>query len=123
MATRRRHLLSGLFAALLALLPTPTLAQQVKTWAAPVDGAWSDPARWSPAGVPTANDFVEITTTGTYTVTLQGAGDAAFVTLGGAGGTPTLWVQGGSAKGNASPASTTRGSSAWKAARALTLPT
>ncbi len=99
---RRRHLLSGLFAALLALLPAPTLAQQVKTWAAPVDGAWSDPARWSPAGVPTASDFVEITTTGTYTVTLQGAGNAAFVTLGGTGGTPTLWVQGGSAKGNAS---------------------
>ena len=102
MAIQARHLLAGILAAALALLPAPALAQQVKAWAAPVDGAWTDPARWSPPGVPTALDFVEITAAGNYTVALQGAGSAAFLAIGGAGGNPILAVQGASAKGNAS---------------------
>ncbi|MCC7261350.1 MAG: hypothetical protein IT369_02395, partial [Candidatus Latescibacteria bacterium] len=102
MARPPRHLLAGVLAAVLALLAAAAEAQQLKAWAAPVDGSWSDPARWSPPGVPSALDFVEITTPGVYTVSLQGAGAAALLTIGGQGGNPILAVQGASAKGNAS---------------------
>ncbi|MBM3278604.1 MAG: hypothetical protein FJY95_11080 [Candidatus Handelsmanbacteria bacterium] len=57
-------------AALTLLLAGAAHAQQRRSWAAPVHGALSDPARWSPAGVPSALDFVEIATVSEYTVSL-----------------------------------------------------
>ena len=56
-----------------------------KTWTTPEDGLWSDATKWTPAGVPTSSDDACITTDGSYTVTVAGAGDANHVTLGASG--------------------------------------
>lgn len=40
------------------------------TWAAPVDGFWSDPLNWNPTGVPGPNDQVYLGLTGPYTISL-----------------------------------------------------
>jgi hypothetical protein len=86
---------------LFSLLCIPLSAQAaVKSWSAAVDGAWDDPAKWSPAGVPAATDSVRISAAGTYTVTLQGGVAVARLNVGGNGGNPTLWVQGSTARGN-----------------------
>ncbi|HET9665256.1 MAG TPA: Ig-like domain-containing protein, partial [Desertimonas sp.] len=64
-----------------------------KSWAAPVDGFWSDATRWTPSGVPTSTDAVCITGGG-YTVTVDGSQSAGSVTLGTAGNIarPTLLI-------------------------------
>ncbi|MCC7265239.1 MAG: hypothetical protein IT369_22255 [Candidatus Latescibacteria bacterium] len=96
----QRRGLQGLL--LFALLFSPLSAHAaLKSWSAAVDGAWDDPAKWSPAGVPAATDSVRIAAAGTYTVTLQGSVAVAQLSVGGNGGNPTLWVQGSTARGNA----------------------
>ena len=64
-----------------------------KSWAAPVDGFWSDATRWTPSGVPTSADAVCMTGGG-YTVTVDGSQSAGSVTLGTAGNVarPTLLI-------------------------------
>jgi hypothetical protein len=96
MAARAYCLLAGL--ALFAA-PHAAEAQATKYWAAATDGAWSDPSKWVPAGVPGASDIVEISAAGVpYTVSLQGAVSVAKLSLGNAA---TLVVNGNPAKGNA----------------------
>ena len=82
-------------AALLTGADTTLAASCTKSWTAAADGLWSDPAKWTPAGVPTSTDDICITVDGNYTVTLEGAGSAASVTLGAAGNLqqPTLVIQ------------------------------
>ena len=66
-----------------------------RSWASAVDGSWADPARWSPAGVPTAADDMCITASGTYTVTLTGSRAANSIQVGSSGaGLATLAVEG-----------------------------
>ncbi|HLF76438.1 MAG TPA: cadherin domain-containing protein, partial [Dehalococcoidia bacterium] len=74
-----------------------------KSWAAAVDGLWSDAAKWAPSGVPTSGDDVCITSSGSYTVTLNGSGAAGTVTLGatGNGQQPMLLIQGTTTSGHA----------------------
>ena len=71
-----------------------------RSWALPVDGTWTDAARWSPAGVPGPTDDVCITLAGTYTVTLNGGRSIRSLTLGDAAnaGVQTLWIQGTAAQ-------------------------
>jgi len=75
---------------LLAVLATTVSAQTCTTsWAAPVDGTWSDASKWT-AGAPDAAATACITVAGTYTVTLDRQQDLAGLDLGGASGTQTL---------------------------------
>lgn len=79
--------------------PQAADAQLTRSWAAPVNGAWTDPTKWAPAGVPGVNDIVEIAAASTpYTVTLQGA---ALIAKLGIGNGATLLVNGHPAKSNA----------------------
>ena len=74
-----------LLAVLVALSASPALAQTCSTsWAAAVDGAWTDASKWT-AGVPTASSDACITVDGTYTVTVAGFG-VNSLTLGTPGG-------------------------------------
>jgi hypothetical protein len=66
------------------------------TWTNTAGGNWTTAANWSPAGPPTAADTALITTSGTYTITNSAAGVASVLTLGGATGTQTLLLSGGS---------------------------
>jgi hypothetical protein len=54
------------------------------------DGLWSDTTKWSCGRVPVATDTVNITTGGTYTITLDVNGVMAAMNLGAATGTQTL---------------------------------
>ena len=79
--------------------PQAADAQLTRSWAAPVNGAWTDPTKWAPAGVPGVNDIVEIAAASTpYTVTLQGA---ALIAKLGIGNGATLLVNGNPTKSNA----------------------
>ena len=63
----------------------------VKNWINTSGGNYFDPASWSPAGVPTANDSVTITNNGTYTVLAStGLVSSAVFTIGGASGKQTF---------------------------------
>src|SRR5262245_50869136 len=59
-----------------------------KTWAEPVNGQWSDGAKWSPAGVPASGDDVVITISGptNYTVSLDINPTLASLDLGASSG-------------------------------------
>ncbi len=75
---------------LLAVLAASASAQTCTTsWAAAVDGTWSDASKWT-AGAPDAAATACITAPGTYTVTLDRQQDLAGLDLGGASGTQTL---------------------------------
>ena len=90
---------------LLAVMLTGTTSAQscTKTWTSPVDGSWSDAAKWTPPGVPDATHNVCIIVDGAYTVTLRGPRSVNSVTLGAAGNseTQTLLIQGSSAGSHA----------------------
>lgn len=58
-------------------------------WTITAGGGWSTAANWSPNQVPGAADQAFVTNAGNYTVT-PSANAAAIVTLGGAGGAPTI---------------------------------
>ncbi|NOS70409.1 MAG: hypothetical protein HOP33_10815 [Verrucomicrobia bacterium] len=56
-------------------------------------GLWDAPANWSPAQLPTAADNVFITNNGTYTVTIDRVDPTVgSITIGGATGTQTLFL-------------------------------
>ena len=59
-------------------------------WINAAGGNWSVASNWSPARVPTKNDTVFITLSGTYTVTLDVNDTIAFLTVGGSSGAQTL---------------------------------
>ena len=96
---------------LLASSDAPPIAGQVaaaepctKSWALAVDGLWTDPTKWNPAGAPALGDNVCIAVDGNYTVTLNGSQSVNSVAVGAAGNTAvqTLWVQGSNAGGTGS---------------------
>jgi hypothetical protein len=82
----------------LAAIPPTNNTVCNKFWVGATNGNWTDPARWNPAGVPTATSSVCINVAGTYTVTLAGTSDPLNPTVanvlaldvGGAGAAPTL---------------------------------
>ena len=78
--------------ALIILTTLSSIQAEVITWTNEMGGYWSTPANWSPNRVPSAEDSVEITASGTYTVTLEQneyAEVRSFI-IGGAVGTQTL---------------------------------
>ena len=64
------------------------------TWTNTSGGIWSDAANWSPNTVPGAGDAALITTSGSYTVTLDVNVTVGSLTLGGASGTQAFDVTG-----------------------------
>ena len=60
------------------------------SWTNPSGGLWTNPSNWSLGRVPATTDSVIIALPGTYTVTLDTAFNASFLTVGGASGTQTL---------------------------------
>lgn len=68
------------------------------TWAAPVDGAWHEPTRWAPLGVPGPADTAYITNAGQFQVTVRSEALCGTLRLGqdGVAGLWTLWTQSGS---------------------------
>ncbi|HEY4377083.1 MAG TPA: hypothetical protein VGM93_07980, partial [Acidimicrobiales bacterium] len=76
--------------------PASSAPACTKSWTSPVDGAWSDATKWTPAGVPSATDDVCVSGNGTYTVTLTASVTVNSVQVGITGGSNTeqLSVQG-----------------------------
>src|ERR1019366_5282161 len=73
--------------AVLALLAIASAAHSATiTWTNTSGGNWSATNNWSPNQVPINTDNALITTPGTYTVTLDGYGSVANLTLGAGGG-------------------------------------
>ena len=60
------------------------------TWTNAAGGNWGTAANWNPNQVPGASDTALITSSGTYTVTLDSDVTLASLTLGGTSGTQTL---------------------------------
>ena len=60
------------------------------TWTNTAGGNWNVAANWNPNQIPGSNDTAEITTPGTYTVTLNVSATLAGLALGGGSGTQTL---------------------------------
>ncbi|HEV2437668.1 MAG TPA: hypothetical protein VG077_16865 [Verrucomicrobiae bacterium] len=67
-----------------------TLYGATITWTNTSGGVWSSPVNWSPNIVPRSSDTVQITTAGTYTVTVDTNVGILGLTLGGASGVQTL---------------------------------
>jgi uncharacterized repeat protein (TIGR01451 family) len=65
-------------------------------WINPAGGLWSDAANWSNGVVPGPSDIAFITLSGNYTVLVDRTVSVGTLTLGGASGSPTLWIQGNS---------------------------
>jgi uncharacterized repeat protein (TIGR01451 family) len=65
-------------------------------WINPAGGLWSDAANWSNGVVPGPSDIAFITLSGNYTVLVDRSVSVGTLTLGGASGNPTLWIQGNS---------------------------
>ncbi|MEM1115211.1 MAG: hypothetical protein AAF845_03290 [Bacteroidota bacterium] len=81
-----------LLAALGLALAVPASAQTCTTsWAAPVNGDWSEAANWT-AGVPTEADTACVTASGTYTVTFDRDQALGGLVVGASSGTQTLRV-------------------------------
>jgi hypothetical protein len=76
--------LTGLLTAL--AISHNTICAATITWTNTSGGNWSVANNWSPHQVPTNTDNVLITTPGTYTVSLDGYGSVANLTLGAGGG-------------------------------------
>ena len=87
---QRSRTIGGL-AVLLAslLLGGPGRAAQI-VWTNTAGGNWSGTANWSPNQVPTSTDDAVITTSGTFTVTLDTSPTVNSLALGGASGQQTL---------------------------------
>jgi len=60
----------------------PRLSAATLTWTNTLGGNWSVAANWSPHAVPGAADTANITTAGTYTVTLDANATVTALTLG-----------------------------------------
>ncbi len=71
------------------LFSSSVFAQTTYSWIGG-SGNWSVATNWSPNGVPTATDNVEIAATGTYTVTLDVDTTINDLTIGGTSGIQTL---------------------------------
>jgi hypothetical protein len=78
-----------IFFTLFAFTFTATAA--VRTWTNTLGGNWFSPVNWSPNGIPNSIDTANITSDGTYTVSIPtGSVAVASINLGGATGTQTL---------------------------------
>jgi hypothetical protein len=64
-----------------AMAIAPTLGCD-RRWATAITGDWSDPARWSPYGVPLSTDRVCIDVAGSYTVSLYTSADIRTLSVG-----------------------------------------
>ncbi len=67
------------------------------SWKAPVNGDWSEPAKWSTGSVPSSSAEACITVAGTYTVAAESSSSALEVkslTVGGESGSATLSLRG-----------------------------
>lgn len=69
-------------------------------WINAAGGRWSDPANWNEGVVPGPSDNARILLPGNYTVTVDQSVTVANLLIGGAGSTPTVWVNGGSVGGH-----------------------
>ncbi len=77
--------------------PSPADAASgcTRSWAAAVDGSWTDGANWTPAGTPTASDDVCIDVSGpSFTVTLNGSSTVNSLQVGGSPGADRLRIEG-----------------------------
>lgn len=72
------------------LLAAASSSAATIAWTNTAGGNWNVVANWSPNQLPVSNDVVEITTPGTYTVTLNTSPTIAGLLVGGASGTQTL---------------------------------
>ena len=77
------------------LLPFDPATGCDTSWAAGVNGAWSNALLWT-NGVPNATKRACITAGGSYTVFLSGSATARRLVLGGSGSSPTLSLSGSS---------------------------
>ena len=76
--------------AMILLFAAPSASAATITWTNIAGGNWNVAANWSPNQLPGASDVAEITTAGTYTVTLNTGPTIAGLAVGGASGTQTL---------------------------------
>lgn len=60
------------------------------TWANTAGGSWSQAVNWSPNKVPIAADTAQITTPGTYLVTIDTPASVTQLTVGAASGTQSV---------------------------------
>ncbi len=63
------------------------------TWTNTAGGLWAVASNWSPNQIPSAADNLTIAAAGNYTVTVQGTQNAARLTIGGAGSSPTVRLE------------------------------
>lgn len=69
---RARFLSFATVSWLLAVFVAAEAFAETRSWASPVHGSWSDPTRWSPAGVPVTGDAVVVPVSGwACTITLD----------------------------------------------------
>lgn len=75
--------LAALFStlALLAVSNPPQAHAQIAAWAAPNSGFFDTPGNWNPATVPTSNDTLVFSQTGSYDIGLTGAHGAANLSV------------------------------------------
>ena len=92
---RRQFIAPKRFFALLAVGFWFSAQGATITWTNTAGGSWSVTNNWSPNQIPGAADTALITASGSYTVTLNNNAQVSTLLVGGAGGTPTLTVAGG----------------------------
>lgn len=100
---------------LLCCVATLPAAAATLTWNNPAGGNWNAAANWSPSQIPTAADTVQITTPGTYIITIDSAVAASQIQAGAASGTQTLRMTGGSLTLSASASFATNAPFEWVA--------
>ncbi len=83
-------------AVLFALLSVRISFGATINWTNTAGGDWNVAANWDPNQTPGPTDTAQITNPGTYAVTNSGVASANILTLGGATGTQTLVLSGGS---------------------------
>jgi len=92
-AASRGRQIFWLLTTYLALQAGPARAT-VFVWTNSASGNWSNPANWSPNGVPGSSDNAIITNSGTYTVTLDVSPTVGSLNLGGGIGQQTFAMTG-----------------------------
>src|SRR5215469_13052267 len=94
---------------LLLLASSRTVSATAFVWTNTLGGNWSAMTNWSPNGVPGAGDTANISSTGTYTVTVNTVQSIGTLTMSAVSGTQTLnIISGGTLTNNG--ASTGNGS-------------
>lgn len=81
---------ASLLVAAAAIFAAARVSAAAIAWTNTAGGNWIVAANWSPCQLPGSNDVAQITTPGTYTVTLNTGPTIAGSLVGGASGTQTL---------------------------------